>query len=582
MRGSSRASLDSSKSASKSPELKGIDIRKTNTQTQLRPLTSKTKQQQTVSSSLLSSSSIPSSASTSRRTTEPSQAHPSQPFVKVLNILIGVTGSVATIKLIELLNELHSRFPQTVPWFPKNQPPSSQTISIAIKIITTENARHFIDPVELKRNGDKFEMLHDDHDEWSQWKKVGDPVLHIDLRKWADLFLIAPLDANTMAKMANGICDNLLTCTVRAWDTSKPLIYCPAMNVHMYNHPITREQLSKLQSYGYLRVDSVEKRLACGDVGMGGMASVETISDKVVECLVKRQSCASPTKSIILNSQPTYPIMAVPSSSSPSTSTSNIAHNNNVNNHTINVHKQASPLTLIDIWKKNAISSRPSNSNLIINKKNHNNGLSLLSNRDDSLMRRQSNIVTSIQNLHAIAEARSRQESLQRSLQFHPSYFNNNHDDIELDDMEDCLQDDLNEVDDEMNYNHFDPSRLLEQTLITPDEAMENDEDAMTPPPHTNGGGGVDNFDNNSTINAEYWKPNFNTSRFLSMCQNEERNCFTCAICKNDYKNRKSMARHLREQHVQGNIHRCSPCGTAYKRKEKLVKHIRERHGGRL
>ena len=66
--------------------------------------------------------------------------------------------------------------------------------------------------------------LHDDEAEWRGWQKVGDPVLHIELRRWADVFVVAPLSANTLAKMANGMCDNLLTCVVRAWDFSKPLL----------------------------------------------------------------------------------------------------------------------------------------------------------------------------------------------------------------------------------------------------------------------------------------------------------------------------------------------------------------------
>ena len=62
-----------------------------------------------------------------------------------------------------------------------------------------------------------------DEEEWHQWQKKGDPVLHIELRKWADLLIVAPLSANTLAKMAQGLCDNCLTSVVRAWDFSKPL-----------------------------------------------------------------------------------------------------------------------------------------------------------------------------------------------------------------------------------------------------------------------------------------------------------------------------------------------------------------------
>lgn len=63
-----------------------------------------------------------------------------------------------------------------------------------------------------------------DEEEWHSWQKKGDPVLHIELRKWADILIIAPLSANTLAKIAQGLCDNCLTSVVRAWDFSKPLL----------------------------------------------------------------------------------------------------------------------------------------------------------------------------------------------------------------------------------------------------------------------------------------------------------------------------------------------------------------------
>lgn len=68
--------------------------------------------------------------------------------------------------------------------------------------------------------------LQGDEEEWHQWQKKGDPVLHIELRKWADLLVVAPLSANTLAKLAQGLCDNCLTSVVRAWDWSKPLLVC--------------------------------------------------------------------------------------------------------------------------------------------------------------------------------------------------------------------------------------------------------------------------------------------------------------------------------------------------------------------
>ncbi|CAF1018461.1 unnamed protein product, partial [Adineta ricciae] len=97
---------------------------------------------------------------------------------------------------------------------------------------------------------------------------------------WADVLLIAPLDANTLAKISVGICDNLLTNVVRAWDlkNGKPLIVAPAMNTAMYEHPLTRQQLDLItNTFGYVEIPSIEKTLMCGQTGIGAMASVESI-----------------------------------------------------------------------------------------------------------------------------------------------------------------------------------------------------------------------------------------------------------------------------------------------------------------
>ncbi|XP_072051038.1 phosphopantothenoylcysteine decarboxylase-like isoform X3 [Amphiura filiformis] len=117
------------------------------------------------------------------------------------------------------------------------------------------------------------------------WSKIQDPVLHIELRRWADILVIAPLDANTLAKIAGGLCDNLLTCIVRAWDLKRPLLFCPAMNTHMWEHPITAKHIETLLGYGYKEVKCVEKTLACGDKGYGAMAEVPTIVNAVLEAL---------------------------------------------------------------------------------------------------------------------------------------------------------------------------------------------------------------------------------------------------------------------------------------------------------
>ncbi|RZC35314.1 phosphopantothenoylcysteine decarboxylase [Asbolus verrucosus] len=175
----------------------------------------------------------------------------------MVNVLVGCTGSVATIKLPLLVQNLLVLKP-------------SET---KIRVIATEHANHFFNEEDIPADAEIF----NDSDEWAVWDKRGDPVLHIELSKWADIFVIAPLDANTLAKIANGLCDNLLTCTARAWDLSKPLIFCPAMNTKMYQHPLTAAQISTLISWGYQEVPVIEKTLICGDTGTGAMAEIDTI-----------------------------------------------------------------------------------------------------------------------------------------------------------------------------------------------------------------------------------------------------------------------------------------------------------------
>lgn len=96
-------------------------------------------------------------------------------------ILLCCTGSVATIKAIDIIQLLHS------------------IGNVEVKVIFTECATHFCDPKAIVDAG---VVLYRDEDEWAAWKQRGDPVLHIELGKWADILLIAPLDANTLAKMA--------------------------------------------------------------------------------------------------------------------------------------------------------------------------------------------------------------------------------------------------------------------------------------------------------------------------------------------------------------------------------------------
>ncbi|XP_042091166.1 phosphopantothenoylcysteine decarboxylase isoform X4 [Ovis aries] len=108
------------------------------------------------------------------------------PLRRQFRVLVGVTGSVAALKLPLLVSKLLD-----IP-------------DLEVAVVTTERAKHFYSPRDVPVT------LYSDADEWEMWKCRSDPVLHIDLRRWADLMLVAPLDANTLGKVASGICDNLL------------------------------------------------------------------------------------------------------------------------------------------------------------------------------------------------------------------------------------------------------------------------------------------------------------------------------------------------------------------------------------
>ena len=114
---------------------------------------------------------------------------------------------------------------------------------------------------------------------------MGDPVLHIELRNWADVFVIAPLDANTLGKLAHGMCDNLLTCIARAWDIEKPLLFCPAMNTVMWHHPSTKRNINILKEFGYKEIPPVSKHLACGEEGIGAMANIKDIVQHIADVI---------------------------------------------------------------------------------------------------------------------------------------------------------------------------------------------------------------------------------------------------------------------------------------------------------
>ncbi|KAK8642435.1 hypothetical protein V6N13_011778 [Hibiscus sabdariffa] len=146
-----------------------------------------------------------------------------------------------------------------------------------VKAVATKASLHFIDRASLPKDL----KLYTDEEEWSSWGKIGDSVLHIELRRWADIMVIAPLSANTLGKIAGGLCDNLLTCVVRAWDYSKPIFVAPAMNTFMWSNPFTEKHLMTIDELGISLIPPVSKRLACGDYGNGAMAEPSLIHSTV-------------------------------------------------------------------------------------------------------------------------------------------------------------------------------------------------------------------------------------------------------------------------------------------------------------
>jgi phosphopantothenoylcysteine synthetase/decarboxylase len=135
---------------------------------------------------------------------------------------------------------------------------------------------------------------------------LGDPVLHIELRDWADVVVMAPLSAHTLSKIAHGACDDTLSCVLRAWDLgwhterpAKPMVLAPAMNTAMWQHPLTQQQLTTIQKFSAVQEEPLSviqvvapmvKTLACGEVGQGAMASVSDIVQAVQSALERQQN----------------------------------------------------------------------------------------------------------------------------------------------------------------------------------------------------------------------------------------------------------------------------------------------------
>lgn len=179
-------------------------------------------------------------------------------------IVLGLTGGIAAYKACELVREFVKA-------------------GHDVHVIMTASATHFITPLTmqtLSKNPVHTEMFglltpHAEHE--------GHNVNHISLADRADLILIAPASANIIAKVAHGICDDLLSTTICA--TRAPVVFAPSMNVNMWTNPITQGNIKHLKNLKYNFIDPEEGELACGYSGVGRMARVKEIFERSIKLI---------------------------------------------------------------------------------------------------------------------------------------------------------------------------------------------------------------------------------------------------------------------------------------------------------
>ena len=175
-------------------------------------------------------------------------------MAKGKNIILGVTASIAIYKACEIIGQLRKE-------------------GFSVIVVETREAEELIKPIVFQAlSGNRvYRGLFDDPESWE--------IEHISLAEKTDLILIAPATANIIAKIAAGICDDLLTCIVSA--AKAPVLICPAMNENMFKNKITQGNIKKLKDLDYRFVEPRRGRLACGKEGVGCLAEIETIIKEV-------------------------------------------------------------------------------------------------------------------------------------------------------------------------------------------------------------------------------------------------------------------------------------------------------------
>lgn len=174
-------------------------------------------------------------------------------------ILLGVTGSIAIYKSLELIRLFIKA-------------------GAVVKVVMSEEAKRFITPLTFETISQN-KVLHVETESWAEG------LSHIHTGKWADLFVIAPCSVNTINKLSHGIADNLLTQTAIAY--TKTIVLAPSANTHMMLNAITQESLKKLETLGFELIEPQAKLLACNDEGVGALADIEDIFYACARVLLK-------------------------------------------------------------------------------------------------------------------------------------------------------------------------------------------------------------------------------------------------------------------------------------------------------
>ncbi|CEN79841.1 bifunctional phosphopantothenoylcysteine decarboxylase/phosphopantothenate--cysteine ligase CoaBC [Paraclostridium sordellii] len=197
-------------------------------------------------------------------------------MLKDKTVVLGVSGGIAVYKACDLVSKL-------------------KKAGINVHVIMTQSATEFVAPLTFQTLSQNY-VVEDMFESPKTWD-----VEHISLAKKADLFVLAPATANVIGKVANGIADDMLTTTVMA--TKAKVLVAPAMNTNMYENPIVQRNIQILKDLNYEFVEPESGRLACGDVGSGKLASVDTIFEKIISLLNVEQDLKG--TSIIVTAGPT-------------------------------------------------------------------------------------------------------------------------------------------------------------------------------------------------------------------------------------------------------------------------------------